>query len=119
MLHANRGVTLGTGGGVIYTGWNKTMTVNGVITGSGGLTKADAGTLTLTAANTYSGNTTINTGTMEIGGSGTLGGGAYAGTINSGTLAVSTSANQTLSGMVGGTGALVKSGAGTLTLSKN
>jgi fibronectin-binding autotransporter adhesin len=118
ILHANRGVTLGTGGGVIYTGWNKTVTVNGVITGSGGLTKADVGTLTLAAANTYAGNTAISAGTLDVGGSGTLGGGTYAGTIsNSGTLAVSTSANQTLSGMVSGTGALVKSGAGTLTLS--
>lgn len=33
VLHANRGITLGTGGGVIYAGWNKTVTINGAITG--------------------------------------------------------------------------------------
>lgn len=37
-----------------------------VITGTGGLTKEGGGLLTLTAANTYTGDTTANTGTLEI-----------------------------------------------------
>lgn len=35
----------------------------------GGLTKSGHGTLTLTAANTYTGNTTVNTGTLALNGS--------------------------------------------------
>lgn len=37
-----------------------------IITGTGGLSKEGGGLLTLTAANTYIGNTTVNTGTLDI-----------------------------------------------------
>lgn len=82
------------------------------------LTKAGTGAWALTGSSTYTGNTTISGGTLEIGGAGKLGtSGTYAGTIaNAGTLLFSTSANQTLSGVVSGSGALTKSGPGTLTL---
>ena len=43
------------------------LTVNAVISGSGGLTMAGAGQLLLTAANTYTGTTTINSGTLVVG----------------------------------------------------
>lgn len=50
-----------------------TTTVAGTISGVGGtVTKIGAGTLTLTAANTYSGGTTINNGTLSLSGSGAL-----------------------------------------------
>jgi len=45
---------------------------SGVIFGSGGLTKGTAGTLVLTGANTYTGSTLINVGTVELSGSGSL-----------------------------------------------
>ena len=47
------------------------VTLSGVIqsVGSYGLTKIGAGTLTLTAAETYAGNTTVSQGTLTIGGS--------------------------------------------------
>lgn len=67
MLGGNRQVTVNT----------STLTVAGVI-GDGGsgysLTKAGSGTLTLAAANTYSGGTTISAGTLALSGSGSMAG---------------------------------------------
>jgi len=60
--------------------------------GSLGLTKSGAGALTLIGANSYTG----------------------ASAFNSGTVAFNTSANQTLSGALSGSAAIVKQGAGTL-----
>ena len=42
------------------------------IFGSGSLTKEDSGTLSLTKANTYTGNTVINAGTLKLDGSGSI-----------------------------------------------
>ena len=86
------------------------------------LTKADAGTWKLSGANTYTGATTVNAGTLQIGGAGQLGAGNYAAAItNSGTFQYSSSANQTLGGIISGTGALVKdtSSSSVLTLNGN
>jgi autotransporter-associated beta strand protein len=44
-------------------------TIDSVISGPGTLVKQGAGTLTLTAANTYTGNTTISAGTLQVSGS--------------------------------------------------
>ena len=49
-----------------------TTTINAVIDGTAGLTKSGAGTLILTAANNYSGATTISAGTLTLGGNGVL-----------------------------------------------
>jgi autotransporter-associated beta strand protein len=54
------------------------LTVSGVISTSFGVTKAGLGTMTLSGSNTYTGATTINAGTLQIGAStsalGTVGG---------------------------------------------
>jgi fibronectin-binding autotransporter adhesin len=67
------------------------LTVNAVISGSGGFTKTRGGTLTLNSNNTYTGTTTVSEGTVLVNGSqpqspititsGTLGGTGTVGTI--------------------------------------
>ncbi len=57
----NRLIALGAGGATMQTG-NGTMTLGGVISGSGNLAVDGSSTLNLTGINTYSGTTTINNG---------------------------------------------------------
>jgi len=71
----SKNLNLGTGA-VTLTGGSRQVTVNALtltaagIIGDGGngygLTKAGAGTLSLTAANTYTGITTVNSGTLRL-----------------------------------------------------
>ena len=43
-----------------------TLTIGGVISGSGGLAKAGSGTLVLCGSNTYTGGTTVAAGTLKL-----------------------------------------------------
>ncbi len=62
-----RMIDLANGGGVIGVTGGQTMTQSGVISGIfGGLTKADPGTLVLTASNTYAGGTNIEDGILRL-----------------------------------------------------
>ncbi len=118
-----------------------TISPSAGITGDGALLKSGGGTLVLGGSNAYTGSTTISGGTLQIGnglalqnstvvaaGGGldlnglnaTVGGLAGNGalTLNSGTLNVgNNNADTVYSGILGGTAPLVKTGAGTLTLS--
>ncbi len=93
------------------------LLVSAQMSNNGSVAKTGAGTMTLTAANTYSGGTTVSAGTLTIDGTGSLGSGSYAGAIaNNAALVYGSSANQTLSGIISGTGTLTKTNTSTLTL---
>ncbi|MBT2748707.1 MULTISPECIES: autotransporter-associated beta strand repeat-containing protein [unclassified Lysobacter] len=67
-ITTNRGFTLGNSGGIIdVTAAATTLTDSGIVTGGGRLTKNGAGTLVLTAANTYTGGNTVNNGVLRAG----------------------------------------------------
>ncbi|NCX36018.1 MAG: hypothetical protein EBX19_05245, partial [Actinobacteria bacterium] len=121
-------------------------TISGVISGSFGFTKANTGTLVISAANTYTSTTTISAGTLKLSGSGsvpdrsavtvtgtfnlnsvsdTVGSVAGAGTINFGSATLTTGDDQAsgsdtdtaFSGTMTGSGGFTKKGTGTFTLS--
>ncbi|CAK0776912.1 hypothetical protein WCLP8_5500001 [uncultured Gammaproteobacteria bacterium] len=136
-------LTVGVHGVASGTVGDGSGTFAGVISGSGGLTKEGLGVLTLTGANTYTGNTLVNQGTLTIGNGGSIarldlvtivagatfnsGSGAVAvdsiagsgsTTVSSGGLTVGgTSTTSTYTGALDGTGTFAKEGTGTLTLS--
>ncbi len=145
-LAGSGNVTLGSA--TLTAGGNGTSTTySGVVSGTGGLTKAGAGVMTLSGANTYTGATRISGGTLRASGGNaiadasavtlanvagasldltndeTIGnlssGGATGGnvTLNTNTLTVNQAGTTTYSGAISGTGGLVKNGAGALTLS--
>jgi autotransporter-associated beta strand protein len=67
-------------------GGNSTVssaTLSGAITGAGGLTKTQTGTLVLSSsANAYTGNTSISAGTLKLGASGVIPSGSSAGNVS-------------------------------------
>ncbi|MDM3349155.1 autotransporter outer membrane beta-barrel domain-containing protein [Citrobacter sp. Cf116] len=67
-------------------GASYTATIDSVIRGAGGLNKGDLGTLILTGDNTYSGGTTITSGTLQVAGDTNLGAADTGITFNGGTL---------------------------------
>ncbi|HGY3716309.1 TPA: autotransporter outer membrane beta-barrel domain-containing protein [Citrobacter gillenii] len=67
-------------------GINYTATIDSMIRGTGGLNKGDLGTLILTGDNTYSGGTTITSGTLQVAGDNNLGAADTGITFNGGTL---------------------------------
>ncbi len=88
--------------------------------GSFGFIKVGNNTLTLTGSNTYSGITTINSGTLQVGNGGTTGTLGSADVTNNGTLSFNRSNDFTVSNTITsnpGAGAVSKLGAGKLTLS--
>ncbi len=65
---SNRGITLGTSGGTLNAVTPRTITALNIITGSGPLNVTGAGTglVLMTGPHTYSGNTTISSGTLQL-----------------------------------------------------
>ncbi|GHT89647.1 hypothetical protein FACS1894101_0560 [Betaproteobacteria bacterium] len=91
-------------------------TYAGTMSGSGSLTKTGNEKLTLTNfGNSYSGDTTVSAGTLEV--TGLLGNGNYGGDIaNYGALIFNQTSHQALSGEISGNGSLTKDNTGTLIL---
>jgi fibronectin-binding autotransporter adhesin len=95
------------------------ISLSGALFGHGALQKIGGGSLILLAANTYSGSTAINGGTLAVGGTGSLGSGTYSQSISISSGAVlnyGSNAAQTLSGVLSGAGGLTQSGNGVLSL---
>jgi autotransporter-associated beta strand protein len=143
----NLGITLAAAQTWSVTEAGATLAVNSVLSGEAGtgLTKAADGTLTLSAANTYMGPTSVNAGTLQLGAAGgipsssaltvaggatfdlngfsdTIGSLAGAGNVSlgSGELSVgSDNSSTTFVGVISGGGGVTKVGTGTLTLSGN
>jgi len=102
---ANFSVTARTGGAIFDPSGN-TITVNAAISGSGGLTQFDSGTLVLTGNNAYGGPTMIDGGTLMAGAVNTLSASSDVTVDNYGTLDVSAFPQTVKSLTIGSGGAL-------------
>jgi outer membrane autotransporter protein len=113
--------------------------VSAALGGAGALTKSGGGTVTLSAANTYSGGTSLNAGVLKVSADNNLGAATGGLTFNGGTLQLGASFdlsssraitlnsgggtvatngfNTTIAQAISGTGGLTKAGPGKLTLS--
>jgi autotransporter-associated beta strand protein len=133
---ANRGIRIGESAGIFNVAPGTTFTLAVPLSSpssgaallttpqypnpvSGMLIKENTGTLTLTHPNnSYIGEIAINGGTLAVSGAGRLNNGDHhMSLVNNGTLLVDTSANQSIGGVISGSGSLLKSNSGTTTLS--
>jgi autotransporter-associated beta strand protein len=129
--------SIGSSGATFDTNGNNVTFANS-LSGTGGVTKAGLGTLTLSGANTYTGATTVTAGTLALasgaslagalavnGGTFATNGNASIGTLSgtggainlaSGILTVNNTSNATLAVPISGAGGLTMAGSGTLSL---
>ena len=114
---ANRGITVGSGGGTLDVPTGVNVTLATAVAGSTGtLTKAGVGGLTIVATIPFSGDYAISGGTLQIGAGGTTGSIGAGAIANSGILEINRSDALSFTNVISGTGSLTKSAAGTLTL---
>ncbi|WP_264873637.1 autotransporter-associated beta strand repeat-containing protein, partial [Saccharibacter floricola] len=108
-----------TDNGTLAINHRDNVTLNQAISGTGALNQNGSGITTLTGNSSYSGPTTINAGTLQLGDGGTSGSIASQAITDNGTLAVNRRDDVTLGAVISGTGALNKNGIGTTTLTGN
>jgi len=92
------------------------LVVSNVISGTGSLTHAGGGTLTLVGNNTYSGGTIIDSGTLQVGDDGTSGTFGSGGITNNGALVFKHSDDIEITNQISGTGSLTQAGKDLLVL---
>ena len=114
-------VITGTSGSKLRVGANNdTSTYSGNLQGAMQLEKIGTGTQTLSGANTYSGGTAINAGTLKLTNSSTMGTGTA--TVASGaTVEMGTASNSTWAwggGIINGAGTLKVTGGGTFNITR-
>jgi fibronectin-binding autotransporter adhesin len=86
-----------------------------VISGFGDIVKNGAGTQILSGDNTFSGVTTINAGTIQVGNGGTTGSLGTSSVTNDASLVLNRSNGFTVSGVISGTGSVSQIGTGAVT----
>jgi autotransporter-associated beta strand protein len=114
-------VAVANAGNLLDVSGNNNIVFNGGIAGAGGLQNDNSGALILNGTNTFTGGIDIENGTLQIAGAGLLGGtnGNYSGNIiNYGIFQYSSSATQTLAGVISSHGP-IKDGTGKLILTGN
>ncbi|WP_256580094.1 autotransporter outer membrane beta-barrel domain-containing protein [Pseudomonas sp. GW460-4] len=121
-IAVNTGGALGAGqvdianGGLLLFNSSQAVTQTGALSGEGGLTQNGLGVLTLTAANSHTGHTTIGAGsTIAVNTGGALGAGQVD-IANGGLLLFNSSQAVTQTGALSGEGGLTQNGLGVLTL---
>lgn len=113
---ANRGVTVGAGGGTFETQTN--LTIANAVAGSGALAKTGPATLTLSGTNTHTGSVAVNAGTLAASGGSALGDNSAV-TIAGGATFTTAGFSETV-GSIGGAGNVaLGSGSTTLTVGGN
>jgi autotransporter-associated beta strand protein len=101
--------------GTLAVNRSDTLTLRGVISGTGAFQQNGTGTTILTGDNTYGGGTTINAGTLQLGNGGASG--SILGNVtNNGTFVINRADTFTFGGVISGSGAFAQIGPGTTIL---
>jgi outer membrane autotransporter protein len=118
-LDGASGIALASGATLAFNRSDSGLTISAPIAGGGKVVQQGSGAVTLSGNNSYTGTTTINAGTLQVGngaGSGSLGTGAVS---NQGTLVFDRNNTLTVANDISGTGALVQQGSGMTVLAGN
>ena len=121
----NGGSTGSLGTGAVVDNANLTFNVSGtttapgVISGTGNVSQVGTGTTILAANNTYSGITTISSGTLQVGNGGAAGSLGTGAVTDNANLRFNTAGTTTVNGSISGTGNLTQAGTGTTVLAAN
>lgn len=106
------------GSATLTNSMDKDAELSGVISGTGNLALNGNTVFTLSNDNTYTGNTTVTGGTLQLG-NGSLAGSVTSDVTNEGTVIFNRSSDLTYNNVISGSGDVVKQGTNTLLFSKD